>query len=151
MPKKAKAIKSRGKAVPAPAAIPSKPKAVKPKAAKPKAANPKTKRNYEKLITRKFGNKSNPFVVHNAAVNLAHARWAVTPKQYNTIQSLKHPKPKPTVKPKPKPTVKPKPKPLTRSSAKTKTNTKNYGEPVTNLFDNSYRIPKKRRSTRGKK
>ena len=143
MPKKAKATKSRGKAVPAPAAIPSKPKAVKPKAAKPKAANPKTKRNYEKLITRKFGNKSNPFVVHNAAVNLAHARWAVTPKQYNTIQSLKRPKPKPIVKPKPKP--------LTRSSAKTKTNTKNYGEPVTNLFDNSYRIPKKRRSTRGKK
>ena len=141
MPKKAKAVKSRGKAAPAPAAIPSKPKAAKPKAAKPKVV--KVKRNYEKLRTRKTGNQSNPFVVHNAAVNLAHARWAVTPKQYNTIQSLKRPKPKPTVKPKPKP--------LTRSSTKTKTNTKTGVQPVTDLFDNSYRIPKKRRSTRGKK
>ena len=143
MPKKAKVTKTRGKAVPAPAAIPSKSKAVKPKAAKPKAVKPiKAKRNYERLKNRKTGNKSNPFVVHNAAVNLAHARWAVTPKQYNTIQSLK---------PKPKPTVKPKSKPLTRSSTKTKTNTKTGMQPVTNLFDNPYRIPKKSRSTRGKK
>ena len=142
MPKKAKATKTRGKAAPAPAAIPSKSRAVKPKAAKPKAdKSVKVKRNYEKLRTRKTGNKSNPFVVHNAAVNLAHARWAVTPKQYNTIQSLKHPKPKPIVKPKSKP--------LTRSSTKTKT-TKTGWQPV-NLFDNPYRIPKKDRSTRGKK
>ena len=107
--------------------------------AKPKPSKPKLKRKYGKArVVRKTGAPTKPNIVKSAASNLAHARWSVTRNEYKAIlKKLPANKSKLT-----------KSKPLT-TNTKTKTNT--GVQPVTNLFDNPYRIPRKSRSTRGKK
>ena len=105
---------------------------------KTKPSKPKTKRNYDKArVVRKTGARTKANIVKSAASNLAHARWSVTPKEYQLIL-----KKQPVTK-----INRIKPKPLTKDS----NSNKRSAPKVINVSDKElFGIPKIKRKKKKK-